>query len=678
MKIKASLFCWFFLLPLFGFSKSIKIDSLEAVLKTNIHDTTRFELLEQIITELRSTDLEKALDYNDELIALSNALGNDEQTLIAHRLMLYTHYYNNTSFDTVSQCFDQAKIYLKKVNNSGLKSDVLNIMGTHYRKVGQYIEGLALHEEALDLAETGQDTIRMIKCLNNMALLLENLDEDSSAKKFYSQALAYSELLDKEPYIASITNNMGVLYLNEEVYDSALVMFSRALELKRKMGNELSSVTTLANVGRLNIEKEQYELAKKYLDEAYEIATRLDYPYGKALSLKNLSLWSYAVEKYAQSIAYANEGLRVLKESENIWILETKLFEVLGKSYEETGNYKLALKYYKTFKIREDSILAEERVREYEKLEFKNELAKKEVENKLLKSEQIVTEKTLRNRTYIGIVLILAFILALGWALTVYRSNQQKKKINAYLEEEVKKRTQELESINKDLEQANYELKTFNYIASHDIKEPIKNIGNYVGLIQRQLPEEQKSNLNEYFQVVKKGTTQLYTLLEDFARYTGLARNETIDLEEVDFNATLDGVKVSLQSLIQEKNGHIQNLGLPNISTSPSLSFVAIKNLVENGLKFNETDRPTVTLSYEETPAYHEVIVSDNGIGVEESYFDHIFEMFKRLHPRERYSGSGIGLAIVKLVMEKLGGNVQIKSEEGKGSEFRLQFPKFD
>ena len=110
------------------------------------------------------------------------------------------------------------------------------------------------------------------------------------------------------------------------------------------------------------------------------------------------------------------------------------------------------------------------------------------------------------------------------------------------------------------------------------------------------------------------------------------------------------------------------------MKSSPSMLYVALKHLVDN-LKFNNSETPTVELSYQLTNDKHQIIVSDNGIGIGEEYNERIFEMFKRLHDRAAYKGSGIGLAIVKLMTEKLNGDIIMESEEGKGSEFMIELP---
>ena len=96
---------------------------------------------------------------------------------------------------------------------------------------------------------------------------------------------------------------------------------------------------------------------------------------------------------------------------------------------------------------------------------------------------------------------------------------------------------------------------------------------------------------------------------------------------------------------------------------------------IENGLKYNQSETPTVEIAYESTDSHHQIIVSDNGIGIKKQYHEKIFEMFKRLHNRGAYEGSGIGLAIVKLSVKKLGGTISLESEVGKGTSFIINLP---
>ena len=272
--------------------------------------------------------------------------------------------------------------------------------------------------------------------------------------------------------------------------------------------------------------------------------------------------------------------------------------------------------------------------------------------------------------------MFIALLLALGWGYTIFQANRQKRKMNEELEKKVRERTQDLKYANQELTQLNSELKTFNYIASHDIKEPIRNIGSYVGLIQHKIPNELLGNLEYYFSTIKKSTSQLYTLVEDLSKYTSLSKTTTVHLSNVDLNEIIESLTINFGSLLKEKNGKIINHGLPIITTSSSMIFIALKHLINNGLKFNDAKEPIIEISYNSILDGHQIIISDNGIGIDAQFHDQIFEMFKRLHDRKTYEGSGIGLAIVKLMVKKINGQIKIKSKKEGGSQFIIELPE--
>jgi signal transduction histidine kinase len=155
-----------------------------------------------------------------------------------------------------------------------------------------------------------------------------------------------------------------------------------------------------------------------------------------------------------------------------------------------------------------------------------------------------------------------------------------------------------------------------------------------------------------------------------------MSKNEIVKKQEVDLKMLVSSITDNIQESIQKYNGQVIVSNLPIIQSSSSLLFTTLKNLIENGLKYNQSEKPTVNIDYKETDDCHLITVKDNGIGIAEEYHEKIFEMFKRLHNRGEYEGSGIGLAIVKLSVDKLGGSLNLESEENKGSTFTVQLPK--
>lgn len=246
---------------------------------------------------------------------------------------------------------------------------------------------------------------------------------------------------------------------------------------------------------------------------------------------------------------------------------------------------------------------------------------------------------------------------------------------NDELEDKVRLRTADLKKSNEELQMKNEELERFAFIASHDLKEPLRNISSFIGLINRrvgtQLPEEVK----EYFNLINRNTRQMTNLITDVLEYSRVNK-ENINSEPVDLNHLLRDVQFALSQMIQDRKAQIKVSELFQVSTNRGLLFLIIKNLVENGIKYNESALPVIEVTGQEEAEYFHIEIKDNGIGIAPEYHDQIFEMFKRLHNRSEYSGSGLGLALCKRIINQLEGSISVKSEEDGGSIFRFSIAK--
>ncbi len=235
----------------------------------------------------------------------------------------------------------------------------------------------------------------------------------------------------------------------------------------------------------------------------------------------------------------------------------------------------------------------------------------------------------------------------------------------------------EVKKNNALLEEANQELEQFNRIASHDLKTPLRTINSFVGLMERKIARGEYQELPEHIGYVKEGASRMYQLIDDVGKVTKLNNSAASELEEVDLNELVVNVKNSLLAFTKEKGGEIISNRLPTIRSSRQDVFLVFQNFVHNGLKYNESSKPKVELKAIETDDFHEILFTDNGIGIKEEYHSKVFNMFERLHTKNQYEGTGMGLAICKRIIEKLGGKIHITSEEAKGTTFKLSLPKY-
>lgn len=546
---------------------------------------------------------------------------------------------------------------------------------------GEIERGLGMFHEAINLAESKKDYHSLTFLYEYFGETILNVQKDEKrAIELFMKGIAASQnikddTINYDRVTTSLSLNLSNIYLNNYQADSAITYADQAITFGNRAKILQLVVEAYNNMSRSYILKKEYAKAHEYNQAAYQLNQNIKNIFARIESETITQLIHLKTQNYQQCISSGNNLLNSYEEhikNEQ----KAEVFEYLCECYTYTGNTPKALaakdsllSYTKRgFDIQQTELIS--------KLDKQYQVAQKETENELLRTQKEVANKTARSRTAIAVGIFAVLLLLAGWSYFIFRNNQQRKALNEQLEITVNERTAELQEANKDLEQANYELRTFNYIASHDIKEPIRNIGNYAGFIFRKLPDDLKSSLGFYFDTIKRSTTQLYTLVEDFSKYTQLSEETNIETQTIDLNEFIESFTISLDTLLKEKNGKIVNEGLPIIQSNTSLIYTILKNLIENGLKFNQSATPIVTVSATADEQFYKIHIRDNGIGIEEEYHEKIFEMFKRLHHRGEYEGSGIGLAIVKLCVNKLDGKVKLESEVGKGSRFVLLLPR--
>lgn len=233
-----------------------------------------------------------------------------------------------------------------------------------------------------------------------------------------------------------------------------------------------------------------------------------------------------------------------------------------------------------------------------------------------------------------------------------------------------------LETRTSLLMQSNEELERFAYIASHDLKSPIRNIISFTMLLEKDLADGASIKQKEYLSYIKGGSEKLNILIDDVLDYSKLSNSHFEEFELIDINNIITSIKALLAETLDKKSGEIiiRNT-LPHLRGQKTMFLSLFKNLIENGLKYNESQRPVIELKSKKEGDQYRVVVSDNGIGIERKYQNSIFEMFSRLHAESKYEGTGLGLAVCKKIMDKLKGNIELTSQLNQGSEFHLLFP---
>jgi PAS domain S-box-containing protein len=259
---------------------------------------------------------------------------------------------------------------------------------------------------------------------------------------------------------------------------------------------------------------------------------------------------------------------------------------------------------------------------------------------------------------------------------------EELKKNNENLEEQVRLRTRELEDqrknlqkVNEDLLRSNIELDKFASVASHDLQEPLRSITSFAQLLALKYGNTFDNDAREYLDYIVDGGKRMYELINGLLIYSKLSKREINFFSIVDLNKIIDSVKENLIQVIKERNCTIECGQLPCVEADPNQMIRLFQNLISNGIKFS-LDSPHIYISCKTEKNRYLISVRDEGIGIESQYYNKIFEIFKRLMPRDEYEGTGIGLTICKKIIENHNGEIWVESEPGKGSTFICSIPK--
>jgi two-component system sensor kinase len=263
-----------------------------------------------------------------------------------------------------------------------------------------------------------------------------------------------------------------------------------------------------------------------------------------------------------------------------------------------------------------------------------------------------------------------AFIATIaGAALENAQGFAELQQLNVTLEQRVSERTADLQERSQALARSNEELEQFAYVASHDLQEPLRTVSSYCQLLQRRYQGKLDESADEFIKTVVDGAARMRTLINDLLAYSrvGTAGQE---FESTDFGEVLDRAIGNLRIAIEESGAEVTHDELPVVMGDESQLIRLLQNLMGNAIKFRGDRQPRIHVGAERREQDWLFSIRDNGIGIAPEHCERVFKIFQRLHTREEYSGTGIGLAVCQKTVTRHGGRIWVESEHGNGSTF--------
>ncbi len=239
----------------------------------------------------------------------------------------------------------------------------------------------------------------------------------------------------------------------------------------------------------------------------------------------------------------------------------------------------------------------------------------------------------------------------------------------SFLSEHISKREVEFNEIMEDLKRSNEDLQQFAYVASHDLQEPLRAIVSFSQLLEDRYQDKLDKDGKEFIHFITDGAKNMNTLIKDLLLYSRITTHaqpsKLTSLEQI-----LKEALFNLQESIKESGAVISHDELPILKVDKTQFIQLFQNLISNAIKFRKQESPKIYVGVKKVNDEWLFSVTDNGIGIESKFFDKLFNIFYRLHTKEEYPGTGIGLPICKKIVQRYGGKIWVDSEFGKGSTF--------
>ena len=641
-------------------------DSLLEVYQHHPDDSLRIEALSDLCWKLIPVAPDQSQKYAELVLEESRQTGLHHEDAVALNYLGLGQYIRGND-KMAYHLFEKADSAARLHDDSITIAAVYNNKGLLFVRLGIYDQAFMLIQQGEQIARSINNEKDYCTSLSNLGAVHAATGDYEEAYSYFSKALTLARKIKNASTESLALTHMGRLYERKNESEKALQLYLEAYQVQKKARDYYSMNKSLTRLGIYYCHREQHELALGYLDQAWEAANRIGYSEGMKKSMLEKARCYLMKGQYSQAISLAKKSLQ--PEDEKNLLLRRDYYAILSKAYEGIASWKNSLQAQQQLMQLEDSLFDQKRMRIISELEIKHQMESSERENQILRKQAEYNEVRIESRNQLIMASVLILLLVSVMAFSFYQNFQQRTQYSEQLEQTVIERTRELTETNQNLER-------FAYIVSHDLKEPLRNIYLFTQLsdrtIQRDFDEHPK--LREYMDYVLRGVNQMRHLIDDILAFSTIDQGDSME-GIVNMNQLISQVGESLSQRIKEKGVKIEAQPIPNVYSYSSYLFIILKNLIENGIKYNTSDQPVITIDYELRRDKHLISVSDNGTGIPAKYQTQIFEMFNRLVDRSKVEGTGMGLAICKKITKQIGGDIWVESKPGEGSTFTFSIP---
>lgn len=628
-------------------------------------------LIQEGKASFKKKEYHLSLEKYTQALELANKNQDYKNAAICHLRIARLH----SHLSNFEQAFNFFESYLAFSDTIVLplkRANAFDYRASAYQTLGDYENAYQQLLDALQIREMHDDSMGIARSNYKIGHLFNQQNNNQQAIKYFQKAQISYEQINKKKGLINSLSAIGDVYNKMGKTEVSLQYNLQSLQLAEEANYSTGKAYALQNIGSNYKTLGKYNESFSFLNRALSLFNDMNDKWGQAGTLKYLAQVCIETGQYDQAINYLNRNLIIANEI-NSKPRISELYKVFADVYEEKGNYKRSNEYLRAFSALKDTLENEQLIAEMGSLKSKYEIEKREGEIALLTAKNDLLEQEKRiSRLQMYLLLGSAIALAL-LALLFFNWNRQQKKTNAILAE----KNDQIADQNKQLETYNEELKHFAYVASHDLRAPLRTINSFVDLLKRRHGKHLDESAGEYMDYIKGAVAQMHVLLSDLLTYSRIERQGNLD-NWVDLKNVLNTVLINLKTSIEENEAELvlEKDQLPIVKGVNSQMIQLFQNLISNALKYRTEQKPKVIIEWVDQGGEYLFSIKDNGIGIAPEFREKIFEMFSRLHDKHKYEGTGIGLATCKKIVERHGGRIWVEANEDRGSIFFFSLPK--
>ena len=586
------------------------------------------EKVEALIASLEARKKERDTTCSHlGLEAYQLAKNSSDKKLFVKAATALTHYYTDITSE-----FDKSVLYIKEAigllddeADDEAKSEFYRRLGLNYDYLGEltqskiaYDHSVLLLENKKNLTETG--LLTLARSLFNQSIIYGDLGMDALKRDYLNRAFGFFQKANYQQGISRCYISFGVDSYNKKEIKKSICFYEKAITIAESMNDIPPYCIAMGNSGIVHAELGEMEKAISCVEKSLEQVKNQTNKHFE-LSIYQMAGRVYQLVKdFEKADYYFGEAdslyTQMGKVSDNFELLRfwAETLHELGKNEEA---------YHKMIRF----------------MDQREELHK-------LNKQAELTDATLR-----------------------FQFEEGKKE-----QELLKKKNAEIQEYAQKLEMSNFELNQFAHVASHDMKEPLRTISNYAQLLTKTLNTDLEVDQRDYLHYINDGAKRMMNVIQSLLQLSKIESAQK--KQEIEMNEVVEDVKSMLKLNIEDRKATVHSTHLPKIIADRPYITQLMQNLIGNAIKYNQSSSPKVEISCKETDNAYSFEVADNGIGIAPQYREKVFIIFQRLHHRNEYDGTGIGLSICKKIVDSLGGKIWIEDSHLGGTKLCFTIPK--